>query len=847
MLAVKRTTIRSSGLPNWITGLVLACALPAVAADSGLSATSEVTPQQWPQARWPLAPDAELEARVERLLAAMSTEQKVGQIVQADINSVTPAEVRQYKLGSILAGGNSGPGGRPYSSASEWLALADAHYAASMSTTGDGPKIPVLFGVDAVHGHNNIIGATLYPHNIGLGATRNEALIGEIAAATARELRATGVPWTFAPTLAVPRDDRWGRSYEGYSEEPSLVARYATAMVEGLQGRVGSNEFLGPAQVAACAKHFIGDGGTLDGRDQGDAQLREYELWRVHGAGYPAAIDAGVQTVMASFSGWNGRKVHGHAGLLTDVLRGPLDFGGMVVGDWNGHGQVAGCSNEDCPQAFNAGVDLLMAPDSWRGYYHSALAQVQSGAIPMARLDQAVARVLRLKLRLGLFEAGSPATWPLALQPEQIGHYKHRAIARQAVRQSLVLLKNARQVLPLHPNQRILVAGDGAHNLPKQSGGWTLTWQGTGTSRADFPGATSIWEGLNAAISQAGGSAELSAQGDYQSRPDAAIVVFGEDPYAEFQGDIENLQYSPGDQSDLQLLRRLRADGIPTVAIFLSGRPMWVNPHINAADAFVAAWLPGSEGSGIADVLLRAADGQIQHDFSGRLSFSWPADATQRVNLGEEPYQPLFAYGFGLRYADEGTVPALSEDSKVASAGGPAGVYFRRGEITPGWRLVAAEMTGADRTVSTLPADAVGGLLRVGRTDFQAQEDAISLAWSGPASLALGAEQAVDLTRQSNGDVMLVMNLRRHGDIPQAVSLGMRCGDGCAVQKPWAPFLSELPPNQWVEVGVPLKCFADGDLSKVSALYEFVSSGPLRLDVADLHLGSAAQRTDLCD
>lgn len=849
MLAGKASFVRASGWQKWFGTMAIACALPLAAADSNSASQggAEVHPEQWPTARWPLTPDDTLEARVQSLLAAMSVEHKVGQIVQADINSVTPEEVRQFKLGSILAGGNSAPGGREFATAADWLSLSDAFYMASMSSEGDGPKIPILFGVDAVHGHNNIIGATLYPHNIGLGATRNEKLIGEIAAATARELRATGVPWTFAPTLAVPRDDRWGRTYEGYSEEPSLVARYARAMVEGLQGRVGSDQFLDAAHVAACAKHFLGDGGTYNGRDQGDAQLSEYELWRVHGAGYPAAIDAGVQTVMVSFSSWNGAKVHGHRGLLTDALRGPLNFGGMVVGDWNAHGQVPGCSNEDCPQAFNAGVDLLMAPDSWRGYYHSALARVQSGAISMQRLNEAVSRVLRLKLRLGLFEAGAPASWPLAQQPEQIGHHKHRDIARQAVRQSLVLLKNANGVLPLNPNQRILVAGDGADSMPKQSGGWTLTWQGSGTRRADFPGATTIWEGLSAAISIAGGQADLSPEGNYQRRPDAAIVVFGEDPYAEFQGDIETLEYKPGDRTDLELLQRLKAEGIPTIAVFLSGRPLWVNPHINAADAFIAAWLPGSEGGGIADVLLRAAGGQIQHDFSGRLSFSWPADAMQQVNLGVEPYAPLFAFGYGLRYADDGELAKLDEDPKVDARGGPSGVYFRRGEVSQDWSLVAAELGEPVHAIADLPAQTGAAALRLSRTDYEAQEDALKVSWSGPARVALMAAKSVDLTRQSNGDVMLIMSLRRHGKVPEGVSLGLGCGDGCAVRRPWSAFLSQLPERQWVKAGVPLKCFAEGDLAQVSALYELLSSGPLRLDVADLHLGSSAQLVDKCD
>ncbi len=392
---------------------LLAAALACVPAMS-LAADTAVHPAQWPVARWPLPRDAALEQRVAALMAKMSVEDKVGQLIQADILSVTPDDVRKYRLGSILAGGNSKPGAKLTATAEQWKALADAFDRAAMDTSGGHPAIPLLFGIDAVHGHNNTVGATLFPQNSALGNARDPELIRAIGAATAAEVRATGINWTFAPTLAVPQDLRWGRAYEGYSQDPRIVAQYASAMVEGLQGQVGTPAFLDASHAIASAKHFLADGGTKDGKDQGDAQISEAQLREIHAAGYPPAIDAGVQTVMASFSSWNGQKMHGNKALLTDVLKGRMDFQGFVVGDWNGHGQVPGCSNVDCPASIEAGVDMLMAPDSWRGLYEHTLAEAKSGTLPMKRLDDAVARILRVKFRMGLFEAGPPSQQPLA-------------------------------------------------------------------------------------------------------------------------------------------------------------------------------------------------------------------------------------------------------------------------------------------------------------------------------------------------------------------------------------------------------------------------------------------------
>jgi beta-glucosidase len=661
-----------------IVAFLLAAALAAAGCESGSSSdppsstgtarpAGTVDPAIWPAVSPPLAADPALEERITRLMSAMSLADKVGQVIQADTSTVTPDDVRRYRLGSILSGGNSAPmpGADDLATAERWLAAADAYYLASVDTSGGTPGIPILWAVDAVHGHNNIVGATLFPHNIALGATRNAELIRRIGEVTAREIRVTGQEWTFAPTLAVARDDRWGRTYESYSEDPEIVRAYAAAMVRGLQGDAGTPGFLDANHVIATAKHFLGDGGTADGRDQGDNRSTEAELRELHGAGYPPAIAAGVQSIMVSFSSWQGVKLHGHEGLLSGVLKGRMTFDGLLVGDWNAHEQVPGCSKVSCARTLNAGLDVFMAPDSWRELHAQTLAQAQSGEIPVSRLDDAVRRVLRVKLRARVFENGRPSTRPLAGQYELLGASEHRAVARQAVRESLVLLKNSGKLLPLRADSSVLVAGDGADNISKQCGGWTLTWQGTGVSNAHFPHAESIYAGIRAAVSARGGTAQLNVEGAFTERPDAAIVVFGENPYAEFEGDIATLEYSPGNKRDLELLRRLRAAGVPVVAVFLSGRPLWVNAEINAADAFVAAWWPGSEGGGIADVLFRRADGAIDHDFKGKLSFSWPATPAQTaVNRGDGQ-TPLFAYGYGLTYADAGEIPSLPEQDEA--------------------------------------------------------------------------------------------------------------------------------------------------------------------------------------
>lgn len=612
-------------------------------ATAAAAAQPVVHPLAWPRPARALAPDARLEARIDALLARMTPAEKVGQLIQADIDSITPDDLRHYPLGSVLNGADHAPGNDKLASPGEWLKLADRFYAAS---TAAPHSIPAMWATDAVHGDNNIPGATIFPHNIGLGAARDPALVTRIGAITALEVRVTGLDWTFAPTVAVVRDARWGRTYESFGENPRLVAACAAALVEGLQGRPGTRGFLDAAHVLATSKHFVGDGGTA-GHDEGDNTASEAELRDVEAAGHVAAIAAGVQTVMASFSSWQGVKMHGNRALLTGVLKQRMGFDGLVIGDWDGHAQVPGCSSVSCAPAVDAGIDVLMAPERWRQLFVNLLAQVSSGEIPAARLEDAVRRVLRVKLRAHLTEEGRPSARPFAGRWELLGAPAHRAVARQAVRESLVLLKNDHQLLPLAPRSRVLVAGEAADNVQQQCGAWTIDWQGRRAS-GDIRPAESIFAGIRAAVTAAGGSAELSPDGQFRARPDVAIVVFGEHSYAEGAGDVPSLAYADG-QRTVALLARLHAQGIPVVAVLISGRPLWIEAELALSDGFVAAWLPGAEGGGLADVLFRSPDGRVAHDFRGRLPLAWPRAPAAVASAG--PAGALFPYGYGLSYA----------------------------------------------------------------------------------------------------------------------------------------------------------------------------------------------------
>lgn len=819
-----------------------------------------VHPEQWPALRPALAPDPALESRLTTMIAAMTLEQKVGQIIQPDIASIAPEDLRHYDLGSILNGGSSSPNGDEFAPPSEWLALADRFYDASMDPAHGPHPIPTLWGTDAVHGHNNIVGATIFPHNIGLGAARDPSLLRKIGEITAREVRVTGLDWSFGPTLAVVRDIRWGRSYESYSEDPEIVRRYATAMLLGLQGQPGTPQFLDAFHVIASPKHFVGDGGT-GGKDQGDNLSSEVELRDVHAVGYPPAIAAGAQTVMASFSSWHGVRLSGNEPLLTGVLKGRMGFDGLVIGDWNSHAQVPGCTRFSCAAAINAGLDVFMAPDSWKELYANTLRQARSGEISEARLNDAVRRVLRVKLRAHLFEEGRPSSRPLAGHFELLGSPEHRAVARQAVRESLVLLKNAHHLLPLSPHAHVLVAGDGADDIGKQSGGWTITWQGTGVSNKDFPNGESIYSGIRRTVGAAGGTTELSVSGEFQARPDVAIVVFGENPYAEFQGDLASAEYSPGAKPDLELLRKLKGRGVPVVAVFLSGRPLWVNPEINASDAFVAAWLPGPEGGGLADVLFKAPDGSVRYDFHGKLSFAWPRTAQQTAAVLQPGDSPLFPLNYGLRYHDDGALKKLPEDVGSGSVAAiDTHVFFTSGRSSAGWRWVAADgaTTGAaDAGVGPITHElprgvgALGdGRLTMAAADKSAQEDARLLSWNGggAAWVGLTSGSAIDLQREANGQLSLALDYMASALPAADVAVRVDCGTGCRGTVPIARDLAATPPGQWGHLKIPLVCFArtGANLGHVTTPFALETSGRLALTVANIRLEGGPDGVTSC-
>ena len=594
----------------------------------------------------PRNPLTEHDGEVKVLLSKMTLAEKIGQMTQADQEFMAdPADIETYLLGSVLSGGSSDP--REGNEVEHWRAMVERYQGHARRTR---LKIPLLYGVDAVHGHNNVLGGVVFPHNVGLGATRDAELVEEIGRLTAREVRATAIHWAFAPCVAVPRDDRWGRVYEGFSEDPELVAKLGRAAVRGLQGeRLGGRD-----RVLACAKHFVGDGGTrwdtgtaaledttpAKGRhpiDRGDVAMSEAELRRLHLPGYLAAIDEGVGSVMVSYNSWNGVKASASHRLLTGLLKEELGFRGLVVSDWNAIDELPGDARAQVKASVEAGIDMFMVPDKYKRFIETLRDLVEKGEVPMARIDDAVTRVLRVKYAMGLMDGGSALEADRALA-DTVGSRAHREVARRAVRQSLVLLKNEKRALPLaRTAKRLLVAGRAADDLGVQCGGWTITWQG---GRGPTTAGTTVYGALRQAAS-AKTEVVFSVDGSGAAGADAAVVVIAEEPYAEFKGDRRDLSLA---SADLDVLARVKKTGVPTILILLSGRPVILGPAEETADAIVAAWLPGSEGSGIADVLFGL------HVPTGKLPYSWPRSMDQvPINVGDGQ-TPLFPYGFGLGY-----------------------------------------------------------------------------------------------------------------------------------------------------------------------------------------------------
>jgi len=589
-------------------------------------------PSPVPQAFKPLS---SFDPQVKPLLAQMTLEEKIGQMTQPDQEYIADlADIENYHLGSVFSGGGSDP--KEGNSLQNWTDLYDR---IQKHTENTRLKIPLLYGVDAVHGHNNVLGAVIFPHNIGLGCARNPALVEKIERITAEEVRATGIQWAFAPCVTVPQDGRWGRTYEGFSEDPQVVRELGAAAVRGFQG----TDLANPLTVLACAKHYIGDGGTAfgtskskRGNDQGDTQVDEATLRRVHLQGYISAVNAGVGSIMPSYSSWNGVKVSGIKHLLTEILKQELGFEGFLISDYNAVDQIDPDYKKSIEVSINAGMDMVMVPDHYKLFYTNLKQLVDEGRVPMSRIDDAVTRILRVKFAMGLMDPKRSQLADRSLH-KTFGSPEHRQVAREAVRQSLVLLKNDKKVLPLSKTAaRIHVAGVSADDIGNQSGGWTIDWQGK--SGEVTPGGTTVL----AAIKKAAGpktTVTYSKDGTGAEGATVGVVVIGERPYAEGDGDRADLNLSP---ADIATVNNMKAAGIPLVAILFSGRTMILGDVLDKTDAFIAAWLPGTEGSGIADVLFG--------DFkpTGKLSFAWPRSMEQFPHAKNT--NPLFPFGFGLSY-----------------------------------------------------------------------------------------------------------------------------------------------------------------------------------------------------
>jgi len=814
-----------------ISALAVTGAFGLATAAASAQSIAQAPAADWPQTHSAIRRDAVLEARVAAIVKAMTLAQKVGQMTQAEIKSVTPDDVRRYYLGSILNGGGSWPNNDKHARAADWLALSQRFYDASM-TTDMAVKVPVMWGTDAVHGHNNAYGATLFPHNIGLGAARDPQLVQEIGAATARAMRATGIAWAFAPTLAVVRDDRWGRTYEGFSEDPALVRSYAGPYVRGLQGT-----FDDDANVIATAKHFMADGGTAGGKNTGVSEATMAQMIAIHAQGYVGALDAGAQTVMASFNSWNDvgvghdyGKMHGSRTMLTDVLKQKMNFDGFVVTDWNGIGEVPGCRNDSCAASINAGMDMIMAPEDWKAFIANTIGDVEAGRIPMARIDDAVARILRVKLRAGLFDKG-PSANRYAGKDEAL---QARDLARRAVRESLVLLKNEGPTLPLGAGKKILVVGKAADSMASQAGGWSLTWQGTANTNADYLNADTILSGLR----QAAGSAKVSyapdARGVDVSKYDVVIAVIGEAPYAEGDGDIGpagTLRHTSRYPQDLAVLKAVAGKGKPVLTVLLSGRPLWVNDLLNLSDTFIAAWLPGSEGKGVADLLV-AGKGAPGYDFTGKLPYSWPKSVCQTpLNVGDADYTPLFAYGYGLSEATRSHLGQLDASypaggcvaSNVFPVYGQADRTSFPLQVRSGTR---SQPLGADLNVATeLPG------IKAATTQITTQQDAKLVTWTGPGSFEAHGAAPLNLPQQAADAGALRIETRVETAPQGKVTLAMLCGGApaaaCGRPLDVTAVFKRLAGQGRQVVSVPLACFsARGvDLARVDTPFSVSSSG----------------------
>ena len=574
------------------------------------------------------------------LVSSMTLKEKIGQMTQVDyryLQDVT--DINKYFLGSILSGGGATP---PTNQPSSWVDLYNKFQEQALNTR---LKIPLIYGIDAVHGHNNVVGATIFPHNIGLGCANDEKLIKEIAVATAVEIQATGLDWTFAPCLAVAQDERWGRTYESFSEDHDIVTKLGVATVQGYQ--MGNS--LSKKSVLACAKHYVGDGNTVFGTgsnnykiDRGDVVLNEGELRSKYIKPFKESIKQGVGSIMISYNSWHGKKLHGHKYLINDILKQELGFKGFVVSDWAGINEIAKDYKASIIESINAGIDMVMVPgslnpdhDSYDDFIRLAIESVKEGSIPINRIDDAVTRILKIKKKIGLFDR--PIKDPQNIN--MVGSKKHRDLARESVRKSMVLLKNKNKLLPIdRSGKKISFVGEHADNIGYQCGGWTITWQG---GSGDITPGTSILDAFKATVKDTN-DISYSIYGENIPDSDIIIAVIGEKPYSEGWGDRKSLDLS---DEDKKILKRVKEKNLPYLIILVSGRPLLIEDEIKDCDAFIAVWLPGTEGAGIADVIFG------DYPPTGKLSMSWPRSMDQLpINIGDKIYNPLFPFGYGLSY-----------------------------------------------------------------------------------------------------------------------------------------------------------------------------------------------------
>lgn len=802
----------------------------------------------WPKANNPYQTDQypEYEKRIQELVEQMTLEQKVGQMTQVELNSITPQEVRDFHIGSIFVSGGGLLNKNRKATMEQWVHTADQYWKASITAVKNLPAIPISFAVDAVHGHNKLFGQVIYPHNIGLGASQNTQLVHDIAKATAEAMLDSGMDQTFAPSLSVTQNILWGRTYESYSQDPELVSLLGKSAVLGYQGSIHTP--LGNGRVAATAKHFLGDGGTEAGIDRGENTSTEEELMAIHGKPYIAAIEAGVLWIMASHNSWQGQRLHGHQYLLTTILKNQLGFVGAITGDWNSHAQINGCTKTHCPEAINAGMDMLMVPYGWQDFIHNTVEDVKQGRISESRINDAVSRILRAKFYSGLMEAPKPSKrFSTGVSQSEI-QQNNKALARKAVRESLVLLKHDKETLPIHPEKKILVVGELANNIGAQTGGWTLGWQGDDLTNADFPHGTSILK----AIQSEAKNVEYSTHGSFHSQPDIAIVVYGERPYAEWLGDRRHLAFELESSHHAKILEQLQAKGIPTVSILLSGRPLWLNRELNASNAFIAAWLPGTEASGISDLLIATPQGQPRYNFTGKLPFDWPqAPVQSKPEAQAHNVSSLFNFGYGLNYSstakDWKTLPT---DTLLKDIESIFNVDILTDKISSPWILRASENKKNDVQLvnNRIQLDSLTADLKSNNSQAKLQ-----VHWHGTQKAKIHLDNLNAYTNYQDiflHDGAIVIEGKILGPANKKVLFEMGCR-GVEYCNRFADInvskvFKKRKKNEHFSLSVSLHCFEKNkiDTRHIGRAFGLETSGKLSLEITDIRVQSQPKSVD---